>query len=63
MKKHNIAVLDFSTAKVLIYQNVELTGLTGEDTSEMAERFLIENHNLDEIQFLISENDIEVEYI
>jgi hypothetical protein len=63
MKTHNIAVLEFSTGQVLIYANIELTGLTGEDTSEMAERFLIQRHNLDEINYMFSENNIEVEHI
>lgn len=59
----NIAVLDYSIAKVFLYSGVKIE--SNHYQSEDVEEWIVENtdHNLDEIEYMTSENDIEVETI
>jgi len=54
----NIAVLDFNKYEVTKYNNIELKGDLSD--SELAEQFLIKYHNLDEIEYMLGEEYIEV---
>lgn len=58
MQKVNIVVLEFSTGQVDIYENVELENVQTEDV----EQFLLQNHNLDEINFMFSTDMIKLNY-
>lgn len=60
----NIAILDYSIAKVFLYSGVKIER-SNQYQSEDVEKWIVENtdHNLDEIEYMTSENDIEVETI
>ena len=60
MKTFNIAVLDFGTCQVAMYTEIELDK---ELDPEAEETFIIDQgHNLNNCQWMVSENEIDVQY-
>jgi hypothetical protein len=60
MKTFNIAVLDFGTCQVAMYHEIELDKDLDPDAEET---FIIDQgHNLKNCQWMVSENEISVQY-